>query len=213
MAQDMADLSCWEFCAQLASSAPVPGGGGAAALCGALASALGEMVIHLTLGKKKYAAVEQEFRDIEVQCAALREELLNCMQEDADEFLPLSAAYALPKSTPEEQRHRTEVLEQVSRQACRVPLKIMVCCARILDLLEIIAARGSVLALSDAAAGAILCLAAMESASLNVYINTASLKDRETAAQLDQQSDGLLRTCRERATGIYTQVLAQIRAI
>lgn len=211
MEKDLANRSCRDFCSVLASAEPVPGGGGASALCGALGVALADMMIHLTLGKKKYAAVEKEFQELSKQCEALRQKLLDDIQRDADEFLPLSDAYRLPRETPEEQMHRTEVMEKVLCQACQIPLEIMECCARGLDVLDAASQKGNKMAVSDAAAGAILCLAAMESASLNVYINTASLADRALASALEEQADTLLLDNRDRAARIHAQVLAAIR--
>jgi len=189
---DMASRSCRDFAEVLASKAAVPGGGGASAMAGALGVALGSMVIHLTQGKKKFADVEEEFAELEKKADDIRQRLLDLIQEDADGFLPLSKAYGLPKETEEEKKHKEEVLEVELDRACDVPLKIMKCCAESLEILEIVAVKGSKMAVSDAAAGALLSGSAMECASLNVYINAKSLKNRERAAQIRKESDDLL---------------------
>lgn len=190
---DYTGRSCRDFCDILASADPVPGGGGASALCGAIGAALGGMVASLTVGKKKYIEVEEEFQELRRKLKTLQDELLQCVREDAEGFAPLAKAYSMPRETEEEQRLRCQVLEQESELACRVPLKIMDCCAQALDLLETAANKGSALAISDAVAGALLCSAALESAGFNVYINTASMNNRDMAGRFNEQASELIR--------------------
>lgn len=199
------DLSCREFVEALASSSPTPGGGGAAALAGALGTALGHMVGSLTVGKKKYAAVESELRALMAECAQLQSALLDQIQADADCFAPLAAAYGIPKEDPT----RADILEKATLNACTAPLEIMRLCARAIDAAQIFADKGSRLALSDAGCAAVLCKAAMQAASLNVYINTGALRDRTAAQELNAQAEAYLAAC-ERADAIFAQVRAAL---
>ena len=203
---EMNDLSCAQFLAQLASKAPTPGGGGTAALVGAAGVALGNMVGCLTTGKKKYAAVEAD-----IQAEALRLELEALVQADADAFAPLAAAYGLPKDTPEQAAHKASVLEAALDGASAVPLQIMEKCAEGIALVEEYAAKGSVMAVSDAGCAAVLCKAALQAASLNVFINTKLMADRTRAAALDARADALLAEFVPRADEIFTAVSGKLR--
>ena len=199
---EMKDLSCAQFLAQLASKAPTPGGGGTAALVGAAGVALGNMVGCLTTGKKKYAAVEADIQALNARAEALRLELEALVQADADAFAPLAAAYGLPKDTPEQTAHKAAVLEAALDGASAVPLQIMEKCAEGIALAEQYAAKGSVLAVSDAGCAAVLCKAALQAASLNVFINTKLMADRTHAAALDGASAVPLQIMEKCAEGI-----------
>ena len=202
--EDTTLLSCRDFADVLASDAPTPGGGGAAALAGALAAALAGMVTSLTLGRKKYAAVEAEMAALQSRCAALRERLLDLVRGDAECFAPLAAAYAIPKDDPA----RAETLEKATLTACDAPLAIMRACAEAVECAELAAEKGSKMAVSDAACAAALAVGALKSASLNVYINTRTLRDREAAARLNAEADGLLTTCVPRGEAVFAAVRA-----
>ena len=162
--------TCEDFIEVLASKAAVPGGGGASALAGAIGIALGNMVGSLTVGKKTYADVEEEIIECKKQADEIAKEFLELMDKDAEAFEPLSKAYGLPKSTPEELAKKEEIMEEALNTACSVPIEIMKTCARGIDLVEVFAAKGSRIALSDAGVGATLLKSAMQGASLNVYI-------------------------------------------
>lgn len=205
------DNTCAEFVRVLATKAPVPGGGGASALCGAIGTALGNMVGSLTVGKKKYAAVEDDIKAMQAQCDAIQAELLNLVERDAEVFAPLAAAYGLPKDTEEQRTHKEAVMEAALKSACEVPLEIMRQCARAVELMEGFAAKGSRLAVSDAGVGAALCRAALEGASLNVFINTKAMKDRDAAAKFDAEADALLREYVPRAQAAFAAVSAALR--
>ena len=208
---EMNDLSCAQFLAQLASKAPTPGGGGTAALVGAAGVALGNMVGCLTTGKKKYAAVEADIQALNARAEALRLELEALVQADADAFEPLSQAYGLPKNTPEELAHRQEVMEKCLKDACQVPLRIMEACTKAIALLEELSEKGSRIALSDVGVGAAFCRAALDGASLNVYINTKLMQDRETAAQWEEAADAMLKEWLPRADQVVEAVKGSIR--
>ena len=208
---EMMEQSCTRFLAELAGKAPVPGGGGAAALVGAAGVAMGNMVGCLTTGKKKYAAVEADIQALNARAEALRRELEALVQADAEAFAPLAAAYGLPKDTPAQAAHKAAVLDAALNTACAVPLEIMQKCAEGIVLVEEYAAKGSVLAVSDAGCAAALCKAALQSASLNVFINTKLMTDRPRADALDAQADALLNEYVPRADAVFASVTNKLR--
>lgn len=200
---DQTTKSCREFVELLGSAAPTPGGGGAAALTGALGTALGKMVGALTVGKKKYAAAEQELRTLMDDCAVLQTELLNQVAADAEGFLPLAEAYRIPNDIP----GRAQALEQAALTACSAPVRIMELCCKSLDAIAVFAEKGSPLALSDAGCAAALVKSALQAAALNVFTNTRSLRGMEQADTLNARClDMLARYC-PIADGIFGSVL------
>lgn len=190
------------FLRTLASSAPVPEGGGAAALAGALGIALGNMVGNLTLGKKKYAAVQEDILALNTEAEELRRDFIALIEEDALAFEPLSRAYGIAKDDPA----REEILETALKRAAGPPLKIMEKCARALELIAEYGEKGSALAVSDAGCAAALTLAAMKSAALNVRINTGSMTDGTAAGEMNARADKLLMEYGKIAEEIYENV-------
>ena len=205
------NLSCNEFAERLASKDAVPGGGGASALVAALAAALSNMVGNLTVGKKKYADVEEELRGLMEKLEVLRTDLLELVQEDARSYEPLSKAYGLPKETEEQKRYKDEVMEKCLHDAAQVPLEIMRKIAEIVPMARTFADKGSVIAVSDAGVSAALCSAAMRSAALNVYINTKMMKDRAYAEQLDAECSSLIEIFCAQADQVYEDVSARLQ--
>ena len=189
---EMNDLSCAQFLAQLASKAPTPGGGGTAALVGAAGVALCNMVGNLTTGKKKYAAVEEKIQALNAKAETLRKELEALVQEDAEAFAPLAAAYGLPKDTPEQAADKERVMETALTRAALVPIKIMQKCLEGITLAYFYAVDGSTMAISDAGCAAVLCKAALQAASLNVFVNTKLMTNREFATALEHTAEQLL---------------------
>ncbi len=202
---DITKESCRFFVEMLASSAPAPGGGGAAAMVGAIGTALCHMVGNLTTGKKKYADIQKDIDILNMGCALLEEELLDQVQADEQAFLPLAAAYRLPKDTPGYDRF----MDEAKLNACDVPLEIMSLCCRTLDYLAFVAERGSKLAVSDAGAGAVCCKAALQAASLTVFINTQTMKDRETAETINRRVHEMLEAYGALADRVYLDVCGQ----
>lgn len=200
---ELTNLSCESFLAELSSKAPTPGGGGAAALVGAVGVALGNMVGSLTTGKKKYAAVEADIQALNARAEALRVRLTELVQADADAFAPLAEAYRLPKETPEQQAHKAAVLETSLNGACAVPMEIMSACCEGIALAEEYAAKGSVLARSDAGCAALFCKAALQAAGLSVSANTSLMADKVHAAALEEQSARMLAEFAPRADAVY----------
>ena len=201
---DMTLQSCRTFVEVLASNEPAPGGGGAAALVGALGTALGNMVGSLTVGKKKYAQVEEEIIALKARCDALQKELLDQVEADDKGFVPLAKAYGIPKDDP----NRDRILEEATVTACAVPMHIMELCCQAIDCIAVFAAKGSRLAVSDAGCGAVCCKAALQAASLNVFINTKSLKNREVAEEMNAKANEMLRKYCAIADGIFNEVKA-----
>lgn len=203
---DFTNNSCRDFVSVLASSAPVPGGGGAAALVGAIGTALGNMVASLTVGKKKYAAVENDVLTLQSQCTALQAELLDQVEADAKGFAPLAAAYGLSQDDPQ----RCQMMEQAAAKACEVPMHIMeLCCAAIEKIAEL-AEKGSRLAVSDAGCGAVCCKAALQAASLNVFINTKTLQNRQLAGQINDRCEEMLHSGCAAADTVFAAVQLQL---
>ena len=205
------DKSCSEFVEVLATKAPVPGGGGASAMVGALATALGNMVGSLTVGKKKYAAVEEEMWALKDRCDRLQKDFLHLVERDAEVFEPLARAYSMPKNTEEEKAEKARVMEIVLRDACSVPMEIMEKCCEAIDIIAVFAEKGSVLAISDAGVGAAFAKAALKGASLNVYINTKSMADRALAAELNAKCDRMLEEYTGKADAIFDNVLGRLK--
>ena len=204
---DMTLASCREFVTVLASDAPAPGGGGAAALVGAIGTALGNMVGSLTVGKKKYADVQEEILALKAKCDALQTELLNQVEQDEINFLPLAKAYGIPKDDP----NRDKVMEEATIIACSTPMHIMELCCEAIEAIAVFAEKGSRLAVSDAGCGAVCCKAALQAASLNVFINTKSLKNRETASELNRQANLMLNKYCGMADDIFEEVMGNFK--
>ena len=196
-----------EFTEVLASKEAVPGGGGASALVGSIGMALGNMVGSLTIGKKKYADVEEDIQALMTEGENLRIELLSMMDKDAEAFAPLAKAYGIPKDDPS----RDEVMEKALDVACQAPMDIMRTVCKALDVIKEFAAKGSALAISDAGVGAVCCKAALQGASLNVFINTKSMKDRAKAEALEAEANEMLDKYCRLADEIYAVVVERIK--
>lgn len=207
----MLEKQTTEFLEDLSSSRPVPGGGGASATVGAFASALGMMVANLTVGKKKYADVEEEIKEAREQLEKLRDELVALTDRDAEAFEPLSKAYGLPKETQEQKEEKERILEQALYEASIVPMDIMETVLKVMHLLKVMGEKGSKIAVSDVGVGILFAQAALEGASLNVFINTNLMKNRERAEELNQKTDAMIQEGRELKETIYAGVLAKIR--
>ena len=200
------DKKIEDFVQELASKAPVPGGGGASALAGALGSALGGMVASLTLGKAKYADVEEEILSLQAALLELQEELLGLVEKDAEVFAPLADAYRMASVTEKDKADKEFVMQTCLQHAALVPLEIMEKCAESLPLIERLAEIGSTLAVSDAGCAAVLSKAAMQAAWLNVRINCRIIKDEKFAAKTDAKGRKLLEEGIPLADRIYSSV-------
>lgn len=202
----MKNLTINDFLTELSSKAPIPGGGGASALVGAAGCSLGSMVGNLTLGKKKYADVQEDIKELIIKSEKLKEELLELINEDAKAFEPLSKAYGLPKGTPEEIAYKDEVMEKALYVASIVPLNIMKKIHEMILLHDEYAAKGTKIAISDIAIGVVFCKSALLGASMNVFINTKSMKNRDTAKKLNDEANKLIADGSAIADRIFNQI-------
>lgn len=194
------------FLEELSSKSPTPGGGGASGLSGAAGAALGEMVIHLTIGKKKYAEVEEEMKSLLIRLEEMKKEFLRLADQDAVVFAPLAEAYSLPSGTEKEKAHKAEVLEIHLMEAALVPVQVMKQAVKALSVMEFLADKGSRLAVSDVGVGVQFIRTALLGARMNVAINTRLMKDRDKAAKLDMESEQLVKEGTRQADAIYGRI-------
>lgn len=189
MNDQLQNLTCGAFTAALSSAEPTPGGGGAAALVGALAVSLGSMAASVTARNPKFAAAAPELLGLVADAERLRTALLALIDADAQGFAPLAAAYAIPKSDP----LRAAKLSAASETACAAPLEMMRRCCEIAELLELALVKTSKLLISDVGCGAQLCRAALIAASMNVYVNTGAIEGASRARTEAETADMLAR--------------------
>ncbi len=207
----MLEKKTTEFLEELSSGAAVPGGGGASAAVGAFAAALGMMVTNLTIGKKKYADVEEEVRKIRDELAALQDDLVLLTDRDAAAFEPLSKAYGLPKETEEQREEKERIMEQALLTASEVPMKIMETTLKVMHQLRILGEKGSRLAVSDVGVGLLFAQAALEGASLNVFINTKMMKNRKQADEMNARTEEMIEKGRRLKEEAYAGVMEKIK--
>jgi formiminotetrahydrofolate cyclodeaminase len=186
------DSSVDKFLDDLASSAPTPGGGSAAAIMGGMGAALVSMVCNLTIGKKNYAEVEEEMKTLLAQAESLRGRLTDMVKHDVDAFDGLMAAYGLPKDTDDQKATRSQAIQDSLKAATDAPLACARACADVIALSLTAAEKGNRNVVSDAGVAALAAQAALRSAALNVDINVPSIKDADFAASRRAEIDGLL---------------------
>ena len=201
----MADRTLYGFLDELSSGAPTPGGGGASAVCGAVAAALGSMVGNLTSGKKKYAEYQEEIEATIAKCGILVKEFEALAEKDEKVFEPLAKAYSIPK----DQEGRDKILEGVLREASTAPYEVVEKAYETALILERLAVTGSRLAVSDVGVAAAACETAAKGAAMNVYINTKSMKDKAYAEELNQKTIELV----NRTAGICSKVYDEVKNI
>jgi len=200
-----------QFIEETASKSPVPGGGGASALAGALGMALGSMVGNLTLGKKKYAEQEPEIREILKKAQGVQNRFMELIEEDARVFAPLAAAYGLPKDTPEQAERKEAVLQEALVGATLIPLEIARCTVQALELHKRLAEIGTRIAISDVGVGVALCQAAVRGARLNVLINTRMIKDTKFRESVETEIDAIEAQIITDGNRIYDSVVQAVR--
>lgn len=204
-------MTIQEFLDVLSSKEPVPGGGGASALAGALGNALGQMVANLTIGKKKYALVEDEIKELAERMKGIQGQFSALADQDAKVFAPLAKCYSLPSGTEEEKAYKAEVMEARLLDASLVPMEIMEKASEMLEIMDILADKGSRMAVSDVGVGVQFIRTALLGAVMNVYINTKSMKNREKAEEMNEKAELLIKEGTEAADRIYQKVLEQLR--
>ena len=183
---EFAKQSIEEFIQDLNSTKPMPGGGSAAAVCGAMAAALAGMSAHMTAGKKKFAAVEGKMQEIITATAVLQEEMLAMAQEDADMYSQVLQAYKLPKNTEAEAAQRAMAIEEASKTAVIASLKVTGACVRIMKLAYTTVTEGNQMMVTDGSASALLARACQQVAAYNVRINLGGVKDKTVAAEAER---------------------------
>jgi methenyltetrahydrofolate cyclohydrolase len=199
-----------KFLDDLASGAPTPGGGSAAAIMGAMGAALVSMVCNVSIGKKGLEAVEPEMKALRDQSEKLRLRLAKMVAEDVAAFDGLMAAYRLPKLSEADKLRRTEAIQTSLRAATETPLDCARVCAAVIDLAERAGEAGYSGVISDAGVGVLAAHAALRSAALNVYINAPQLKDLDFARQVTKEMDDLLEASARRSEAVYALVRGRL---
>jgi methenyltetrahydrofolate cyclohydrolase len=207
----MVDQTCSAFIEVLASKAPVPGGGGAAAMGGAIGMALSNMVGNLTVGKKKYADVEGEVIELIAKGEAVIVKLKRLVDKDAEVFEPLSKAYGLPKNTPEEVKFKEETMENCCKTACGVPMEIMRAAFEGIKIHARMGQIGTMIAISDVGCGVVFLKSALISGSLNVIINLNTIKDQAFLSATRKEMDELLSTGSKMADETLALVISKLK--
>ena len=174
------------FVADLNSTKPMPGGGSAAAICGAMAAALAGMSAHMTVGKKKYIDVEDKMQELIAATKVLQEEMLAMAQEDADMYTLVLQAYKLPNATEAEAAERARAIEEASKTAVTASLKVTGACMQIMKLAYTTVTEGNQMMVTDGSASALLARACQQVAAYNVRINLGSVKDEVVRAEAEQ---------------------------
>lgn len=198
------------FLDELASAAPTPGGGGAAALSGAMGAALVSMVCNLTIGKEKFAGVESRMQEILRQAELLRGQLTQMIEDDVAAFDTVMAAYRLPKDSDEEKAARTAAIQAASKEATLVPLAAARACAEVIDLCRPTAEMGNLNVVSDAGVAVLCAQTGLKAAALNVLINLGAIKDQTFVAQHRAELDQLLAGHEALANEVYELVKGKL---
>jgi formiminotetrahydrofolate cyclodeaminase len=203
----LTERTCREFTDALSSKEAVPGGGGAAALVGALGVALNSMVANFSIGKKKFIDVEDKHRDILNRGYELKNELIDLIDRDAENFLPLSKAYGIKASTEEEKANKEEVLQNALKVACSAPVNMVECIYESILLHQELVDISSKLIISDVGVGVQCLKAALFSAQLNVIININSIKDEEYTKEIREETEAMVEKGSKVADEVYKKVI------
>jgi len=204
---ELTQKTCKEFAESLASKEAVPGGGGAAALTGALGVALASMVANFSKGKKKFLDVEERHAEILQRGEELRNRLLELIDEDAKNFLPLSKAYGIKAATDQEKAAKEEVLQAALKVAIDAPIKMVECIHESILIHEELLDISSKLIISDVGVGVMCLKAALYSAQLNVIININSISDDEYTSEIKHKVDAMVENGARTADQVYEKVL------
>jgi formiminotetrahydrofolate cyclodeaminase len=198
------------FLDDLASERPTPGGGGAAAVCGAIGAALVSMVANLTIGKKNYEAVWEDLEAVNAKAEALRAELTGAIEEDVVAFNSVMGAYGLPRATDEEKAERTASIQAALKDATLAPLRAVKACFEVMRLSAAVAEKGNLNVISDAGVAVLSANAGLRSAALNVFINAKAIKDRDFAEKQIAEVKALLDQAAETTESVYQTVRTKI---
>jgi len=201
------DLNVKEFVSETASNSPVPGGGSVAALAGSLGVALATMVANLTVGKEKYAEVEDQMQKVIKTGDDIREKLVELIDRDATSFDGVMKAFKLPKETDEEKAARTAKIQSEYKYAASVPMETAELAMAIMDLAEVVVEKGNPNAVTDGAVAAMMSRTAVLSALLNVKINIGSIKDEAFVTEMKEK----IVTLEKKAVEREAEVLAKVK--
>jgi len=191
-----------DFLSELASSSPAPGGGSVAALAGVLGAALSSMVCNLTIGKEKYADVQDEIKKVLKKSDALKKKLTILIDKDTDAFNDVMKAFKMPKETEEQKNKRSKAIQDGYKVAASVPLETARTCEEILDVAVVVAKKGNQSSITDAAISAIMAKAGVEAAILNVKINLGSIKDEKFAKKISEELEKIEKNATNKTDGI-----------
>ena len=208
MEEKLSGKSCERFTAELASPAPVPGGGGVTALLGALSAALCAMAASITRARAEDPAVGEALADAAERAEGLRRQLISLIDADAEAFLPLSRAYGLPTDAP----GRAETIRRLSLQASEVPLGMLRLCGDVVQLLELLLTGASRLLLSDVGCAAAVCRAAVDCAAMNVFVNTRTVRDDALAREYEREAETLHGELTHRADAVANSVRESMKS-
>jgi len=198
------------FLDDLASERPTPGGGGAAAVCGAIGAALVSMVANLTIGKKNYEAVWEDLEAVNAKAEALRAELTGAIEEDAVAFNSVMGGYGLPRATYEEKAKRSASIQAALKDATLAPLRAVKACFEVIRLSAAAAEKGNLNVISDAGVAVLAANAGLRSAALNVFVNAKAIKDRDFAEKQIAEVNALLAQAAETTEAVYQTVRTKI---
>jgi formiminotetrahydrofolate cyclodeaminase len=198
------------FLDELASSAPTPGGGSAAAIMGAMGAALISMVCNVTLGKKGHEAVQAEMKMVRDESEKLRAALTSMVADDIAAFDGLMSAYRLPKASDDEKSRRAEAIQISLSAATETPMACARACAQVVALSRRAGEKGFAGVVSDAGVGVLAANTALRSAALNVFINVPSLKDRSFAAAATAEIEHLLDDCARESELVFDLVRSRL---
>jgi len=205
-----ANSSIQTFLDDLASERPTPGGGGAAAVSGAIGAALVSMVANLTIGKKNYEAVWQDLEAVNAKAEALRVELIRAIDEDVVAFNAVMGAYGLPRATDDEKAKRAAAIQAALKDATLAPLRAVKACFEVIRLSAAAAEKGNLNVISDAGVAVLSANAGLRSAALNVFINAKAIKDRDFAEKQIAEVNALLAQSAETTESVYQTVRTKI---
>ena len=187
----LASMKVNGFLSELASSSPAPGGGSVAALSGSLGAALSSMVCNLTVGKEKYADVQDEIKEGLKKSEQLRKKLTKLIDEDTEAFNDVMKAFKMPKETEEQKKKRSAAIQEGYKTAAAVPLETANTCEKILDVAMVVAKKGNQNSITDSAVSALMAQAGVEAAILNIKINLGSIKDETFVKKISSEIDKL----------------------
>ena len=205
----LSELSVKEFLSVTAGNDPVPGGGSVSALCGSLGAALGQMVANLTIGRKKYADVEESMKETATLLNSYLNDLTQDINRDSDAYHAVFSAFQLPKETEEDKTIRAQRIEEATKIAAEVPLQVAQKACKIMDSIQLVATTGNQNAVTDACVAMMCARTAVLGALLNVRINLSSIKDAKYVEQLKNEAERLEKEAIEKET----QLLEWIKTI